>query len=55
MDAALRSAWQGSGIPNIPFVSLYRSEESRAWMLRFAQHDKSGKRGCFTALTLRSA
>ena len=28
------------------------SEESTAWMLRCAQHDKSGKRGCFAALSM---
>ncbi len=28
------------------------SEESSAWMLRFAQHDKSGKRGCFAPLSM---
>ena len=26
-------------------------EESSAWMLHFAQHDKSGKRGCLTSLS----
>ncbi len=46
--------------PKLSFQALFRvipsqSEESSAWMLRFAQHDKSGKRGCFTPLTLRSS
>ena len=30
------------------FVIPNASEESTAWMLRCAQHDKSGKRGCCT-------
>ena len=33
------------------FVIPSACEESSAWMLRFAQHDKSGKRGCLTSLS----
>jgi hypothetical protein len=39
-------------IPSALFCHSERSEESIAWMLRFAQHDKSGKHGCFTSLSM---
>jgi len=38
-------------IPSALFCHSERSEESSAWMLHFAQHDKSGKRGCLTSLS----
>jgi hypothetical protein len=39
-------------IPSALFCHSERSEESIAWMLRFAQHDKSGKHGCFTSFSM---
>ena len=49
-------------IPNALFCHSERSEESSAWMLHFAQHDKSDSvipnavrnpvRGCFTSLSM---
>ncbi len=30
------------------------SDESKVWMLRSAQHDKSGKHGCFTSFSMTS-
>jgi len=42
-------------IPSTLFCHSERSEESIAWMLRFAQHDKSGKCGCFASLSMTRA
>ena len=39
-------------IPSTLFCHSERSEESIAWMLRSAQHDKSGKHGCFTSFSM---
>jgi hypothetical protein len=39
-------------IPSALFCHSEPERGIRSWMLRFAQHDKSGKRGCFAALSM---